>query len=100
MTQVTLTIGPDDQCSGIAWISTILYDGTFPDHLDNGGWKGKGPRRSSSTDAWEALAKRKIGLPGPVKKAGLKWSDAVVVPKGYSQGCGHAPQGIKITWSW
>lgn len=100
MPYVKIEIGPDDQEPGIAYGVTGTDNQGEWDSFDSGGWNGSGPRRSSDPDAWFALAKRRLRLPRPVRAAGLTWEDADVRPYGWSQGRGHAPQGITITWSW
>jgi len=93
-----ITISPDPQEPGVAYyLETDQGDGWEED--DSGGWGGSGPRRET-TDAWFRLAQRRLGLPPWVKRAGLRWDDADVRPYGWSQGSGHAPQGLTITWTW
>lgn len=90
---ITLLIGPDETAPGITYTITD-DDGS----LDSDGWGGSGPR-TPTTDAWFALARRRIRLPKPVKAAGLIWNSASVEPFGWSQGPGHAPQGIRVVWA-
>jgi hypothetical protein len=96
--KVRITIGPDPVYhSGTCWhLSAQSLDGDWESH-DSGGWGGSGPRRSEDPDAWFALAKRRLGLP-PFDGV-RRWTDADVRPDGYSQGLGHAPQGVRIEWS-
>ena len=90
-TRISITLGPDDVNGGICY--QVAYRGADGDLSEgsSGGWGGNGPR---NPDAWLALAKRRIGLPEGV----TRWEGATVEPDGYSQGKGHAPQGICITW--
>jgi len=99
MPSLTIVVGPDEQGSGVSYSATIKKHGET-ESFDSGGWGGGGPRRHADPDAWLALAKVHLKLPAPVKRARLKWADATVKPFGYSQGAGHAPSGITITWSW
>ena len=98
MTSIKITVGPDTQCPGVGYNINLNHHDEC-DSFDSGGWNGTGPRRET-TDAWFALWKRRNRLPYPVREAGLAWADAEVQPFGWSQGAGHAPQGITITWSW
>jgi len=94
-----VVVGPDEQGPGVSYVATMRKGGEDR-HLDSGGWGGKGPRSHADPDAWLALARKHLKLPKQVKAAGLGWGDARVEPFGWSEGRGHAPSGITITWSW
>lgn len=83
---VTITIGPDTQSGegGVCW-----HVATAEDSIDSGG-AARGPRDSESPDAWLAYARRQLA------GMGIRWASADVRPYGWSQGAGHAPQGIVV----
>ena len=96
---VRIVVGPDSHGPpmGVSWYeSSNLGNGYESD--GSGVWTGPGPRRSTP-DAWVALLRRHHRLPSLVRKAGQKWVDADVTPDGYSQGAGHAPEGVMIEWT-
>lgn len=89
-----LVIGPDPIYGGTCWhLSAQSLDGEWQSH-DSGGWGGSGPQRSEDPSAWFSLARRRLHLPFGARR----WDDATIRPDGYSQGAGHAPEGIRIEW--
>jgi hypothetical protein len=96
-TTVTLTIGPDDNgTNSVDWGLTIVDSEGNRDHDSSDGRNGSGPR-SRETNAWLAYARRHVPAP-VINGQKLRWIDATVRPFGWSQGAGHAPNGITITW--
>ncbi len=93
--KLEIVIGPDPYGpGGVAWsMASCDRDGNW-NRRDSGGWGGTGPRRNDP-GAWLAAAKRHLVLPDGVRR----WADADVTPYGWSQGAGHAPGGVRITWS-
>lgn len=99
--KVDITVGPDDQHGGgnaIAWYITV----TDPDGCryadSSGGWTCPASLHPVRTWAWVARLRRHVRLPREVRKAGLGWADATVYPFGWSEGAGHAPQGVVVAW--
>jgi hypothetical protein len=90
-TTVQMFVGCDPVVSG-----AVMY---FCDPLSRG-WKPSVPT-PTTCKGWLQYARncRKISLPREVRRAGLTWGDATVRPDGWSAGCGHAPTGIHLSWS-
>lgn len=100
MNTIRLTMGYDRQKDG-STRTCVGYqiteaDGTL---LNQESWFSSGPKATQpGPDDWMRLLRRHCTLPRVLRKAGLGWEDGQVAPKGYSQGSGHAPEGIEIKW--
>ena len=90
-TRTVLLVGPGGE-GDTAW--SLFRDGEW---CSSGGSRGKakGERTTRTTDWTPAVrrAMRDLGLDG------LRFSDATVEPHGWSQGLGHAPQGVRVVWA-
>lgn len=96
---LTIILGPD----GLGEPRSIVCVSAFTpeDILLSDGWWGTGPRKKTDPDAWLALLKRRYPLRRLRRltaRPSLRWQDAKVTPDGYSEGPGHAPQGIRVTF--
>ena len=91
-TRTILLVGPGGD-GDTAW--SLFRDGEW---CSSGGSRGKakGERTTRTTDWTPAVrrAMRDLGLDGR-----LRFSDATVEPYGWSQGLGHAPQGVRVVWA-
>jgi len=96
MTTLTATVSLSEQ-PGVTYYATMTRNGE-EDYFDGNGWDDA-PERET-VDSWMDYAQRRIELPSAVARAGLDWSDADVSAVGWSQGPGHAPNGIRLVWSW
>ena len=91
---IALTVGPDRESGmgGTSWSAS-----TADDIIGSGGSSGRAKgERTRSTDDWTPAirrAMRDLGL------TGLRLGDATIEPWGWSQGSGHAPQGVRVVWS-
>jgi hypothetical protein len=95
MTTLRITCGPDEQFSGSAWcVSEIDEEGGDQGDVASGGTI-RGPKNSDDPDAWLAWVRRQVA--GHLGRLVVDWSTAEVQPAGYSEGAGHAPQGIRVT---
>ena len=94
--RATLTIGPDPYYPGTSW-GFVFDTGRGPDQGATGGAGGK-PRDSLTVDGWLRWARGQRDLREALRRAdlGLDWGD--VRPFGWSEGAGHAPGGITLTW--
>jgi hypothetical protein len=103
-TVVRLEVGPSTQVdNAIDWYLTAVDTSSWPSVRHIGetgdGWTCPAGRQPVSTDGWLARARRRLGLPAIVRFAGQRWTDAIVHPLGYSEGAGHSPDGIVLTWT-
>jgi hypothetical protein len=95
---VTIIAGPDDHTRNAVSLSIVDSDG---DLWGNDSWTSPKARHPTTTRGWLTRIRRHIHLPQPVKDARprLSWEDATVKPYGWSEGAGHAPNGVTITWT-
>lgn len=87
-----IVAGPDDVCGGSCWHIMMQDPDGYWDSVATGG-TARGPRDNDDPRAWLAWAQRQVA--GEMRKR-IAWSQAEVKPFGWSQGAGHAPQGIEI----
>lgn len=105
-----LVIGPSEVDQGTDWnLEVDTGDGEWESHSSGGsnrGPQGQGHRGTTDPDVWLAYAKRKMKAPRLAlgwsgngrRYVRLRWTDATIKPFGYSQGSGHAPNGIRLEW--
>ena len=87
-----IVAGPDDVCGGSCWLIMMCDSEGYWDSVASGG-TARGPKDSDNPDAWLSWVQRQVA--GETRKR-IKWSQAEVTPFGWSQGAGHAPQGITV----
>jgi hypothetical protein len=89
-TPITLIVGPDSESRGTAWGAR-----TPDDTIGSGGSPGRAKgARTRRTDDWIPAVRRAM------RDLGIKrsLSDAEIAPSGWSQGAGHAPDGVRVVW--
>lgn len=93
---IVLTVGPDRESGmgGTSWGAM-----TEDDIIGSGGSPGRSKgERTGDIDDWTPAIRRAMRDLGLTRK-GLRLADATIEPCGWSQGAGHAPQGVRVVWS-
>lgn len=101
---VELHVGRSGDEAGVDWIFyTVGADGSRDTAGSNGkhDYRGRraGPGRPTP-DAWVEWCRRNVRLPECLPRLGRGngYGRATAVPSGWSEGAGHAPHGVVITW--
>lgn len=97
--RVIITVGPSEQVANAIDYGIVAEDpDTGMDMIEGSGWSCPESRYPTSPRAWVRRLRQHVTLPMMAREAGRRWADATVTPYGWSQGAGHAPQGIRIVW--
>lgn len=84
--KVTLTWSPDN---GVEY----WYQPPSGGDIESGGLDGQ--PEEFSPDGWMEYVRAEMPIPPGPRDS---WAGAVAVPFGWSDGAGHTPQGVEITW--
>ena len=91
---LTITCGPDTQGEGgSCWNADSPDADGYSMHFAHGG-TSRGPRNDQTPDGWLTWLKSQVRSECGAWR--FKWADAEVSPRGWSQGAGHAPNGIRV----